>query len=732
MPTFSALHSSIRSLLVLMIVVGNLGLRTAHAQQTIQSIEIVGPNNAQPVDTATFPTVSMQLRVLDTNGKPVPNLNLNNLSITESNQPINVSTASLTSESVGTQVVFVLHPTVGRMTSAGLTRATRWDETKQIISAWLDKMRPEDQMAFVVQTANGPQEVISLTSNTNLVRQRLEQYSPSSTNTNGPGPISAMQFAAEAILSKATNSDNRHQVVILISPAYDFKDGEANFITTATEAGIAVSALQLSSNTPYSPLINAINAKQLPQNQGEYIQYLGLNSLASLYTSIEAQRTIYRLTYTSQDLNVTQREVIISAQSSGARASDSVRYTPPSSQQGSAVFTGALPNGNPWQNGFLIERHAPENTDQPGSIPPLQATVGVRVTPPYAGAKLLRAELLVNERVQTTLDNPPGMDLNFTWTLDQFTPTSPTTDPVKSAVNLAVRLTFDGNFAGNGQVYAQIVGTVSSHNPNPPPPPTQPICQTEKSIPWLGDPYLYDLCLAGFTLPVMVQSVLIVILMVMVVILWLNRGKVVAVSREAATRMTDFVRRVTKQVGSGTPKAKLVALQGLDAGGRTEFDIFGETPVGSSPEKAQLLFHMDRPSTPISGLHCTIHEEEISGQWTIEDEDSRNGTYINGKKLRGFGQREPLNHGDVIELAPVERGGVRLRFEVLGATSVEASPDKIRDTVVRNDQKTASPDDLDDFIPTASGSARETKFNRPTAKKTGDALDDFDPTRQDF
>ena len=50
----------------------------------------------------------------------------------------------------------------------------------------------------------------------------------------------------------------------------------------------------------------------------------------------------------------------------------------------------------------------------------------------------------------------------------------------------------------------------------------------------------------------------------------------------------------------------------------------------------------------ISRKHCSIHIE--NGQCSIEDEDSSNGTYINGKRIAPH-IRVPLNIGDIVRMA---------------------------------------------------------------------------------
>ena len=63
---------------------------------------------------------------------------------------------------------------------------------------------------------------------------------------------------------------------------------------------------------------------------------------------------------------------------------------------------------------------------------------------------------------------------------------------------------------------------------------------------------------------------------------------------------------------------------------------------------------------PEVGYGCPAGSDEI--RIRMDDEDSANGTFLNGVRLESMVPRE-LQDGDEIELARVERGGVKLQFE---------------------------------------------------------------------
>ena len=84
---------------------------------------------------------------------------------------------------------------------------------------------------------------------------------------------------------------------------------------------------------------------------------------------------------------------------------------------------------------------------------------------------------------------------------------------------------------------------------------------------------------------------------------------------------------------------KLILQEG--AGGRQEFELSkAEMVIGRAPSVDIVI-----AQTAVSGRHALITQQ--AGQYTIEDLNSTNGTFINGQRLMG---RKTLNPGDEIRL----------------------------------------------------------------------------------
>ena len=73
----------------------------------------------------------------------------------------------------------------------------------------------------------------------------------------------------------------------------------------------------------------------------------------------------------------------------------------------------------------------------------------------------------------------------------------------------------------------------------------------------------------------------------------------------------------------------------------------GDT-MGKSSAKAKIVV----PDATVSGLHCSFSYSKSRG-WMIRDEDSRNGTYVNDKRLPPMGYA-PLHTGTVIRIGQEE------------------------------------------------------------------------------
>jgi predicted component of type VI protein secretion system len=109
------------------------------------------------------------------------------------------------------------------------------------------------------------------------------------------------------------------------------------------------------------------------------------------------------------------------------------------------------------------------------------------------------------------------------------------------------------------------------------------------------------------------------------------------------------------------------------SGGRIEI-YNNRTTLGRDPKLTDIqLFNLDDQSS-VSGLHCTIFFDQ--GKFFITDDNSSNGTFLNGKRLTPNDPTELPNNSEII-LGDLYRQGAKLTFEIAtgtGAPLADAYP----------------------------------------------------------
>ncbi len=159
----------------------------------------------------------------------------------------------------------------------------------------------------------------------------------------------------------------------------------------------------------------------------------------------------------------------------------------------------------------------------------------------------------------------------------------------------------------------------------------------------------------------LIASIVVIIALIVIIILLISNRKAVArAGQKMGSQVSTIASRMTQRIGAG-PKQARAQLEVL-AGGQVgkHYDLYGKTTIGRDPQKAQLA--LENPL--ISREHCTFHLDMNAGKWTIEDLESSNGTYLNSQLLAPH-QKKELKNGDTIDIAPIPKGGIRLRFLIL-------------------------------------------------------------------
>ncbi len=96
-----------------------------------------------------------------------------------------------------------------------------------------------------------------------------------------------------------------------------------------------------------------------------------------------------------------------------------------------------------------------------------------------------------------------------------------------------------------------------------------------------------------------------------------------------------------------------------------EVDIQGNTTrLGRNPKLCDIQLMNEDDISTVSGLHCTIQYDTKKNTFMITDDNSANGTYVNGSLLAA---NEPhiLQDGDEIVMGELIRRGVKVRFSIV-------------------------------------------------------------------
>lgn len=625
-----------------------IGSTDVSAQSSIQDLIIT------QVGVSDFPQVMLRFRALDADGLPVSNAQLSIFNVLENG--LEAAPENLTKAEEGIWVHFVVDAGVWLV-------GDRWTNARTSIidfvqtTPWMKENL--DHVALTVVPASGAQNLVSFTGNGRDLLPALENFTPPRGDQYS-APIQAMDEILDqmALLPEA---ENQPKFIVFLSAGLESGAGDpaAMLAEKAREQQIPIYVIGLREDQK-QPL-----QELAEESNGRFALYNRLTDINPLYTQLVAYREQYDLSYRSavSQSGTQEVELIANVSTSGhvsALSSYDIEVNPP------RVLIQS-PKG-----GDTITRKAEEYTEDRAAIVPTTASVVANVIfPDDHLRRLQQAVLLVNGVVANTLNRPnPTSDLEFVWDLRNVE---------KDGTNdfsLEVEITDElGLTSRSPAVSAKVEVIVPAQSVNPV--ATVDIdairdqvtnevrTEIESSLP-VTVITCFDfspewIC-SNIERPLRrnwVSFLAITISVVFSGVVWVNKDKgPIKGARETVMRGVD---RLTKRyLGPSEAKAYLVVLEG-DVNIGKALEIFGDTPVGRSKQNAELLFQQHDETSPLSRLHCTIVDEE--DHFLIRDEDSANGTFLNGRKLIPL-QTEELHEGDEIELARVERGGVRLLFQL--------------------------------------------------------------------
>lgn len=632
-------------------------------------------------DASEFPQVNLVVRALDGEGQTVGGLLPADFEITENDRPMAID--SLEEVDGGLWVNFVVDAGAGM-------QGDRWNKAQEAVTSYLEAdswMRNGlDHIAITAIEAGGPHTLIDYTTDRAQLLNAIEQYSPPG-GTDFSAPLRPISDLIEQL---ALNSDARDQpkYFILITPGLENEGGHSALIQTARDKMVIIHTI-LARSVPriqcapaqggVRPACDEKLRDLALETGGEFTPYADRNSPNGLFTRMEASRRQYHISYRS-DLGESGTHQVTIASPGGARATTSY----------SVVIDPIRILIDSPSEGEVILREAAAYTEDRGSIPPQSFTIVATPIFPDVRRRIIVAELLVNGAVASRVEFP-GETIELPWNLRTIT---------ELGVNeqtLQVRIQDELGIETVSQPANVKVEVIVPPKPDIPAPlatamegggffatPTPIPCPLPDAA---CGPYraVRGNWVSATSLAVATLS------LIFAGIVYMNRDK--AVVRNATARVTRAVETLTRRQFTAKARAYLKILGGDEDVGRL-LPIHGDTRIGRSSSNADIHFRGDEEESVISRLHCTIIDME--SHFEIKDESSTYGTFLNGARLTPL-VPEKLSDGDEIELAQVQRGGVKLKFQLAGDDELGAGLTETRRTRKKKAAENNEKQGVDDF-----------------------------------
>jgi hypothetical protein len=575
------------------------------------------------VDSSAFPEIRVQILLLGPGGLESAAPSRESLSVSENNRSVEYA---IEQQEMGAEIGFVMDAGTG-LFSTSASGATRLQEMKDAISDLTQDpllLTGKDIFYVIAQEPNGSQVLINPETPATQIPNILSQYNPPITY-NLSAPLGGVSALLDYYAKENSAGLGRAQAIVVFSGKMevDKKFPMASVVAKAKAMGIRVHTVLIRHS-----LVEQETLEQLAEETGGRFFYYtaeGAPSLAGLKPLLTGIRTQYILTYRSPNPESGTRVVAVSMQygqnEKPALMQYEVTVEPP-------VAVIRSPGEDQ-----TVSPQSYTPTEDPQATPATGIVVTASVSWPDSHPRQIKqATLLVNGDPQSVLSGPSDQ-LTFVW--------NPTGETASGPVTLQIQIEDELGLVGLSD---QIVVRIEA-----------------------GSPGLLPFDLSLNNILAILAFLLAVAAVVLVVVF---RKQVAGTAGQAVGAATEFIQEVGETLRfkgrSGASKAMLVDLDGNTGTGRSSFELFGTTSMGRSKKHADLVFQANQADSPISRLHCTILEED--GAYFLRDDQSANGTYLNGVRLVPM-DRNPLKDGDEIQLANPERSGVRLQFRWGGGGS---------------------------------------------------------------
>ena len=650
-------------LVVVVLLSGVMGY--AMAQSAIGSIQIT------KIDTSQFPEISVYAQLLDSNEQVVSSVGAGDVVLMEDDQEMAFDVASV-QEGMKTAVVLDLG-SWSRQKSLVDPNKRNYELMQDTVLDFIGTMHETDYVELIVVNGNQAEVLLPFTNNKDRLRQAVASIDWEESTEASYGLKGVELAYQEQKKLDSRDEDVTMNVVFLTAGIMNQNSVVPNDLgQSLRKDGIFLFSVYYpwASDGDLFGRVEEMHALA----PGESFTFDSVVASSEINTYLNEYRYQYKFTYRSESASVNERIVTLDSVSQlSVLESDSFTISRDVVESGTIDI---LVNG-----GNVIQRKALERTDDLTSIPVTEVPVFVTLKD-WGNKDVVDLKLLVDGQPKGVFVASGDGTYTAMWDVKDITIAG------SSSYSLEVIVTDELGLSKRQAVQASVDVVI--------PAPTSSVCRAVGNLPGGFGEKAGELCEEwGVTTSTLMNTGLSIVVIILLILMWRNREKVAAVGKEVIARTTNVIQRMTNRWRSSDPKAKLVAVRGIPTGKRQTFEIFGETPIGRNAEYAELILENNN----ISRLHATIHEEEMTGTWSIEDNESANGTYLNGVRLIPF-RREALNDGDEIELCIVERGGIKFKFELLKSKKEEndvlASPfvSEGTDTSARQEPDKDNPADV--------------------------------------
>jgi hypothetical protein len=594
---------------------------SVHSQDEIGSMEII------ELGRDDYPVITLQVFARDNLGNPLTSLSESDLSVKENGEEQKI--LSVEPIQGGLRLAFVIDPGDGSF-NTGVTLTTIYQKLHNDLRIFaLDRpwMLPEkDEIIVLSNEGESINVFVPPTTDPEALMAAYESYVPPIGQAREPDDLgdftrASLMAALKEIKLARPGFVDRKEAVVLYTPGM-----RADLVDVAEEALLLGVPIHIVLHRPERMKYWDEALRPLAEvTGGEFYETYEDPDVETLFDLLASQRTQYLITYQTSLMTSEDRGVTLET-TGGITATTEYSFVvqPPDVQI-------LAPTDD------LVTREASSEEGLPVDAEPTFVVVSARVGWPDGIPREVQGARLLVDGVAMGQGAVANDQADITWDIRSYQ------NEGWTPASLVVEVVDEYGLVGQS------------------PPITIAI---RYSPPISTGPELPENIMIYITAGIALLS------LGLALFLFFNRSRVGTAFQEAREGIVDFVERVTGRRTAMVARAYLVPLEGFDEPPSKSFEIYGTTAIGRSRRHADLLFHIGEEDSPISRLHCTLLDED--DHFSIRDEDSSNGTFVNGEQLTPL-QTVRLHDGDIMDIAPLERGGLRLMFQLARMDGEERS-----------------------------------------------------------